>query len=116
MLIICGKSFDCDKLEDDRNMEYEKKKPKLVEKIAPYIIHPMRPKKLLFDLIIGIFYLMSYLVDPFIFAFYYEPYEYRNIHNLQMVVTFASSWASISKEMASLICLPTFHFSCTLQS
>lgn len=86
LLIICGKSYDCDKLEDDRNLEDEVKKPRLVERIAPYIIHPKRPKKLLFDLIIGIFFLISYLVDPFIFAFYYEPYEYTSIQNLQMVL------------------------------
>ena len=86
LLIICGKSYDCDKLEDDRNLEDEVKKPSLVERIAPYIIHPKRPKKLLFDLIIGIFFLISYLVDPFIFAFYYEPYEYTSIQNLQMVL------------------------------
>lgn len=39
------------------------------EKLAPYIISPMSPYKVIWDLIIGLNYLVAYTIDPYILAF-----------------------------------------------
>ena len=45
------------------------------EIIAPYIIDPLNRYKLTWDLVMGVFYLISYIIDPYIYADHFEVLE-----------------------------------------
>ena len=77
LLSICGGKLNDD---DDGNgkvsnqYENDKKKTKSCkESIAPYIISPFNKKKILWDTIIGLVYLISYFVDPYVACFFGRP-------------------------------------------
>ena len=55
--------------------------------MAPYIIEPMNRYKMAWDLCVGLLFLFSYFLDPFILALYYDPYQYSEVVNLQYFIT-----------------------------
>ena len=55
--------------------------------IAPYVINPMNRYKVFWDLSLGFVYLVSYLMDPFIFANHFEPLSNDTVVNVQELVT-----------------------------
>ena len=54
-------------------VEEKKQSFSLRERIAPYIIDPKNRYKVAWDLMIGIIYLLSYILDPIAAAFMFEP-------------------------------------------
>ena len=42
----------------------------------------------MWDLAIGIVYLFSYILDPVVFAFKFEPLENESLRNLSLLVTY----------------------------
>ena len=70
---ICGNKT----LEKGKKKFFEKKKkPKTCRSVvAPYIIDPLNKYKVMWDLAIGLIYLLSFLLDPVVFAFKFEPLE-----------------------------------------
>lgn len=50
------------------------------ERIAPYIINPYNKYKVMWDLAQGLIYLMSFLLDPIVFAFKFKPLENRQLN------------------------------------
>ena len=55
--------------------------------MAPYVIDPMNRYKVFWDLSLGFVYLLSYLMDPFIFAQHFEPLSNDTVVELQETVT-----------------------------
>ena len=41
--------------------------------MAPYIIDPMHPRKIEWDLFMGFFYLAAFIMDPMVFVFEFSP-------------------------------------------
>ena len=70
---ICGnKSIDKGK----KNFFKEKKKRlRCHERLAPYIIDPMNKYKVGWDLVMGLVYLVSYVIDPIFLAFKFDTME-----------------------------------------
>ena len=40
------------------------------ERVAPYIINPNNPYKIAWDVLIGVVYLIAYIIDPYVFSFH----------------------------------------------
>ena len=75
---ICGnKSLDNGKI---KHFKEKKAKKTCVTRIAPYIIDPLNKYKIGWDLCLGLIYLISYILDPIVFAFKFEPLENVPIH------------------------------------
>ena len=90
LLIICGKSFAIPKTEDEPSKEIkddEEEKKGCRAKFAPYIINPSNKYKLAWDLVIAIFLLFSYFMDPLVNSFWFRPYESNVVINIQYFVT-----------------------------
>ena len=45
--------------------------------MAYYTVSPKNYYKMLWDVTIGFVYMISYLVDPFVFSFHFEPLQTR---------------------------------------
>ena len=58
------------------------------ERIAPYIIDPLNKYKVMWDVSIGLIYLMSFLLDPIVFAFKFVPLESKIINRFSEFVTY----------------------------
>ena len=67
LIEVYGKS-SIDQKDWKKNLE-GKKNCSCKGAVAPYIIDPKNKYKVMWDLFIGIIYLLSYLVDPVVFAF-----------------------------------------------
>ena len=65
---ICGNKT-IEKKGENMFIEDLKKSRDVTTRIAKYIIDPKNKYKVMWDLSIGIIYLMSYLADPVVFAF-----------------------------------------------
>ena len=65
---ICGNNAEKDTGPKERYKE-EKVRFSCKEKFAPYIINPLNKYKMLWDFIMGILYLITFFVDPYISAF-----------------------------------------------
>ena len=59
-----------------------------MEKFAPYIIDPMNKYKVAWDLLIGFIYLLSYMFDPVVLGFEFEPLESLWLYRFSSVVTY----------------------------
>ena len=83
---VCGNKS----LDDGKKIHYKEQKEKkgCKEKIAPYIINPMNKYKIIWDSIISVIYLLSYIMDPIIFAFKYEPFASESVYQFTMIVTY----------------------------
>ena len=93
LLSICGGKLNDEDEEGNGKASYvfenDKKKTKSCkESIAPYIISPFNKKKILWDTIIGLVYLLSYFVDPYVCCFFGRPLEHNGLDNLQLSLTF----------------------------
>lgn len=55
--------------------------------LAPYIIDPFNRWKVLWDINMGLWYLLAYIIDPLIIAFYFKPLQYKGINNFQKLVS-----------------------------
>ena len=66
-----------------------KKRNELVEEsscrsyLAPYIINPTSRWKVIWDIQMGLWYLLAYIIDPLVLAFFFKPLEYKAINNFQ---------------------------------
>ena len=90
LLIICGKSYDMARLENESVKDDEENaanKNGCRKRLAPYIIDPMHRYKLAWDLFVGLLFLVSYFLDPFILALWFHPYEYLVVLDLQYFIT-----------------------------
>ena len=65
----------------------EKDKKSCSEIIAPYIIDPLNRYKLAWDIIMGGFYFISYIIDPYIIADHFESLEDQKLNRLSFVIT-----------------------------
>ena len=66
----------------------EKEKPKSCrEKIAPYIINPMNPYAVTYDMFISFMYLVAYFSDIYVICFKYMPLEKPKLRLFQTLTT-----------------------------
>ena len=54
--------------------------------IAHRIIDPMNRYKVGYDIIIGIFYLITLIIDPVVYAFHYVPLEQESLNNFVRLI------------------------------
>ena len=66
-----GVSLDLSK--SGTSVYYKLKEKTFKEWMAPYIMKPMSKKKITWDIIIGLIYLLTYLHDPYVLAFLFTP-------------------------------------------
>lgn len=85
---ICGNKTLDDGEKKKEFQEEEKESRGCRAIIAPYIIDPLNKYKMTWDLFIGIIYLISYVLDPIVFAFKFQPLESTNIREFSNVVTY----------------------------
>ena len=57
------------------NDEEDKKKSSCVENFAYYIIDPMNPYRISFEIMMGFVYLLVFVIDPYILAARFHPLE-----------------------------------------
>mgnify|MGYP001038952789 FL=1 len=55
--------------------------------MAPHVIDPLNKYKVTWDLLIGVIYLISYMLDPVVLAFKFEPLETESIMRFCETVT-----------------------------
>lgn len=89
LLQVCGGRVDKkDFLVSSKIYREKKKETRYIKAfIAPYVINPMNRYKVFWDLSLGFVYLLSYLMDPFIFAQHFEPLSNDTVVEIQETVT-----------------------------
>ena len=88
---ICGNKSLYDGKDDNKKKKFEEEEPEkrgCRDIIADKIIDPVNKYKVMWDLSIGIVYLFSYILDPIVFAFKFEPLENESLRNLSQLVTY----------------------------
>lgn len=84
---ICGKnSLDSTKKKEQYEEE-EKEKVTCTMYLAHKIIDPANKYKVMWDLSIGIVYLVSFVIDPVVFAFKFEPLQTDSLRIFSDLVT-----------------------------
>lgn len=88
MRISGGKITD---LEDDKSNFTKDNKPKKKltcrERIAPYIIDPMSPYKIAWDMFMGVCYLYAIVIDPFVYSEHFFPLENKRLNRFNRFLT-----------------------------
>ena len=56
-------------------------------RVAHWVIDPMNPYKVLWDMIMGLCYLISMFADPFVFSFHFKPLENKPLNRFLRVLT-----------------------------
>ena len=78
LLKVCGGRLSQNNAELTRRQETEQLDNKgpvsCAERIAPYIINPTNYYKVSWDLLVGFVYACCYVLDPYVFAFDWDPY------------------------------------------
>ena len=49
---------------------------------------PVNRYKIIWDIILGALYLLSYILDPYIFAFHFRPLKNDSVKTLEQMITF----------------------------
>ena len=49
---------------------------------------PVNRYKILWDIILGALYLLSYILDPYIFAFHFRPLKKESVKTVEQIITF----------------------------
>ena len=58
------------------------------ERISYYIVDPMNRYKIAWDFMMGVIFLLSYIIDPVVFAFAFEPLENPAVNFFSSSITF----------------------------
>ena len=67
----------------------EKSKLTCKKAFANIMIIPEHSAKITWDIYVSVMYLLSYIFDPYIFAFKFLPLVNNNVNNLEIVITFS---------------------------
>ena len=88
MMKLAGGKTTVDEEGKTKDWKENVKKKTCRESFAGFVIDPRNPYRILFEVIMGFIYLLSYLIDPYILVFRFRPYNKPNIRILSDLCNF----------------------------